>query len=78
MPAGATYVAFLLTALGLVLIGPVAAGFLIEASGGGATGPGAIAALIGMATFTALTLGAGSWMFWTVRRSPAPGSHSGT
>ncbi|GAB3204116.1 hypothetical protein ACWCW7_03445 [Nocardia tengchongensis] len=63
-----TFAALLLTSIGLLLIGPVAAGFLIQASAGGPADLAKFAPLVGMALLVALTLGSGVWMFWSLRR----------
>ncbi|MFE5288711.1 hypothetical protein ACFRAQ_27400 [Nocardia sp. NPDC056611] len=60
--------ALLLTFIGLLLIGPVAAGFLIQASVGGPADLATFAPLVGMALVVAFALGAGIWMFWTLLR----------
>lgn len=60
--------ALLLTLIGLLLIGPVAAGFLIQASAGGPADLSTFAPLVAMALVVAFALGAGIWMFWTLLR----------
>lgn len=60
--------ALLLTLIGLLLIGPVAAGFLIQATTGGPDDLATFAPLVAMALVVAFALGAGIWMFWTLLR----------